>query len=364
MRFPVAILLCLCAAVAAWAFVTIIYRVWFHPLSKYPGPLLGRFTDLLTILYVAKNKRTFVQYDLLQRYGSPCRVGTNHLVFGDMQSWSDIYGQSSNPCLKDADFYDGLSATGAVNILNAVDRRLHSRLRRLVAHSFSAQALLESEPSIQRKVQAFIDVTFKGKDNVAVDILPKTYELYLDIVSLLSFGDSFDSLNGHNPSARKDVAAFFEVVPAIAFAPILRYLPIQGIQEGLQGLERLKTFSRAHLEAYLSRSNDKAEAGPDGKFLHNLSTAVDPETGSRMAPEELIENTIIFLTAGSGTTAATMIYFIWACGTHHDVRKRLIEEIREAFPDPNVMPSYYEASKLVCWLPSSNVFCFANQVPN
>jgi hypothetical protein len=150
-QIPVAILLCLSAAVAGWALVIIVLRIWFHPLSKYPGPFLGKFTDLVTILQVTQNRRTFAQYDLLRRYGAPCRVGTNHLIFADMQSWSDIYGQSSNPCLRNAKFYEALSATGAVNILNAVDRRLYSRLRRLVAHSFSTQALLGSEVTIQRK---------------------------------------------------------------------------------------------------------------------------------------------------------------------------------------------------------------------
>ena len=74
-------------------------------------------------------------------------------------------------------------------------------------------------------------------NRVPVDNLPKTYELYLDIVSLLRLGESFDGLKSCNPGARKDVAAFFEVVPATAFAPFLRYMPIQSIQEGPRGLE-------------------------------------------------------------------------------------------------------------------------------
>lgn len=280
--------------------ITIVRRIWFNPLSPVPGPWLGKFSDIITIMAVYRKSRTFVQYDLLKKYGSPVRVGTNHLVYGDIQSWADIYGQSSNPCLKDEKVYNGFSVTGAVNILNIKDRAFHSRLRRLVANSFSARALLESQPMMQRKVQEYMRTTFDGHDGQAVDILSKTNELYLDIVSQLSFGRSFNCLSGETPTARRDVAAFFEVIPAVSFAPIMRFMPIESIREGLRGIKRLEQFSRAHVDAYLSGSTGKLNADPEGRFLHNLATAVDPETGSKMTREELVENTIIFLTAGSG----------------------------------------------------------------
>ena len=90
------------------------------------------------------------------------------------------------------------------------------------------------------------------------------------------------------------------------------------------------------MNGYLARSTEKSETGDEGKFLQNLASAVDLETGTRLTQAELVENAIVFLTAGSGTTAATMIYLIWECGRNSAVRKRLIDEIRTAFPDPKV----------------------------
>ena len=273
-------------------------------------------------------------------------MGTNNLVFADMETFAQIYGQSSNPCLKDSAAYKGLSATGEVNILNVVDRDQHARLRRLISHSFSLKSLLENEDFLLEKVDEFVSV-FQDRDGQSVDILEKTYELSLDIVSQLSFGQSFDCLGGKTPTAHRDVQAFFTVVPVMSMAPILRYLPSRRFREGLKGLGRLQDFSRAHVAAYMARSAEKSDSGPKGKFLHNLATAVDAETGTKMTQGELVENAIIFLAAGSGTTAATTIYLIWECGRHPAVRKKLTEEIRARFPDPAVMPSYQEASKLV-----------------
>ena len=324
----------------------IIRRIFFHPLMGVSGPLLGKFTDLPTLLAVVKKNRTFQQYELLQKYGSPLRIGTNHLIFSDSESFASIYGQSSSPCLKDRQVYDGLSATGEINVLNVADRHQHARLRRLISHSFALKSLLESETFIQSKIEEYVS-QFQGKNKESVDIMAKTHELYLDIVSQLSFGESFDCLAGKNSTAHKDVQAFFTVVPALSFAPFLRYLPIKTLREGARGLARLVEFSRAHVSAYVAQSAEKLHVGSGGKFLQNLASAVDAETGTKLRKEELVENAIIFLIAGSGTTASTTMYLIWECGKQPAIRKRLIHEIRTAFPDPNKMPSYQEASKLV-----------------
>jgi hypothetical protein len=119
-----------------------------------------------------------------------------------------------------------------------------------------------------------------------VDILPKKYELYLGVVSLLSFGESLDSLNGRNPSARQDVAAIFEVVPAVAFAPILRFLPIESIQSGLQGLERLKIFSPS-----ISRPNVPAPtAKPTLAQIENFYTISQQPSTQKPVPKWIAES--------------------------------------------------------------------------
>lgn len=333
-----------CLYVAA----VIVWRIFLHPLSKYPGPVLGKFTDLPIMVSIFQRRRTFRQYELLQQYGSPVRVGTNALLFSDMKAFPDILGQSSKPCLKDPAAYDGLSATGEVNVLNATDRHQHARLRRLISHSFSLKSLLENEVFLGEKIDEYLSV-FQAKTGQRVDILERTHELFLDIVSQLSFGESFDCLSGKTPDAHRDVKAFFTVVPAFALAPPLKYLPIKKFRDGLEGLGRLQEFSRAHVLAYMDREKESSHrtGRPEGKFLQNLAQAVDSETGTKLTQAELTENAIIFLTAGSGTTAATTIYLIWECGRRPAVRKRLIEEIRSKFPDPSVRPSYEEVANLV-----------------
>ena len=82
-------------------------------------------------------------------------------------------------------------------------------------------------------------------------------------------------------------------------------------------------------------------------FLKNLVMVEDAETGTRLSDEELIENAIIFLRAGSSTTTVTTLYCIWACGKHPVVKQKVVAEVRAAFPDSKQVPSYVDVSKLV-----------------
>jgi len=136
------------------------------------------------------------------------------------------------------------------------------------------------------------------------------------------------------------------VVPIQSFFPLLRYVPIKYIQDGFRGLNRLINFSQSSVQGFVN-SVKQDPSFATGTFLRNLVDAEDAETGSKLSEEELVENTIIFLVAGSDTTAVTTLYTIWECGKNPDVRDRLVKEIRTAFPNPQERPTYEKASKLV-----------------
>lgn len=192
---------------AIYVLSVVIYRIWFHPLAKYPGPFFGKFTDVYPMVAMFKMTRVYWQYDMLKRYGSPVRVSTNQLFFSDMKSWGDIYGQSSNPCLKEPAFYHGLSATGATSVFNEKDKTEHARVRRLLSHAFSLNALLKDEPLVQQKVEVLNDMVFKpaAEKREAVDIFGKMMCHFLDISSFFSFGRSFDSVSGRGEISHQNM---------------------------------------------------------------------------------------------------------------------------------------------------------------
>ena len=332
---------------------TIVYRVFFHPLASVPGPFWGKFSEYDSWGPILTEDRTLKQYDFLKKYGSPVRMSTNTLVYSDAHSWTDIYGQSSELCLKDASFYDTLTVTGATNLVNVVRRHDHQRLRRLLSHSFSARTLRESESLIRDKVEAFVNIIFRNVNpGDTIDIYGSTHDHYLDIVSHLSTDQPLDCLKGTYPTACEDLDQFSNVlIPTIlftkTFAPALGPLLKPFLRENLKGLKRLESFARNATAEYLRRFREKGAEKMPRSFLKDLVMAKDEETGSKLSEEELVENSIILLRAGSSTTAVTTVYLMWACGKHPEVSRKLVKEIRTAFPDPLVAPTYEQTSKLV-----------------
>ncbi|OQV11109.1 hypothetical protein CLAIMM_15004 [Cladophialophora immunda] len=329
-----------------YVLAVIVYRIWFHPLAKYPGPFLAKFTDIYPMVVAFRMTRLYWQYDMLQKYGSPVRVATNQLFFSDMKSWVDIYGQSSSPCLKEPHFYDPFTATGANSVFNEKDKAAHARVRRLLSHAFSLNALLKDEPFIQQKVQTLDEMVFRPNTGQTVDIFGKMMCHFLDISSYFSFGTSFNSVSGQGGISHRDMDCFFVTIPVQAFIPWLRYVPIPRIQRAYGQLDNFVKFVQKSVRDFQLQIEKEGDSFAKGTFLRNLIDARDEETKSKLSFEELVENTIIFLLAGSDTTAITSIYLMWECGKRPEVKKRLIDEIRSAFPDPDKMPTYEEASKL------------------
>lgn len=133
-----------------------------------------------------------------------------------------------------------------------------------------------------------------------------------------------------------------------AFFRPLRYVPIPRIQEAYRELQKLVGFVQRSVQNFQIQKEQGGDSFAKGTFLRNLVDARDEVTGgSKLSFEELVENTIIFLLAGSDTTAITSMYLMWECGKRPDVKRKLVDEIRTAFPDPSVIPTYEQASKLV-----------------
>lgn len=54
---------------SAWIIAVIIYRIWFHPLAKYPGPLLGKITSFYDF-FVAYGERRAQNFGYMhEKYG-------------------------------------------------------------------------------------------------------------------------------------------------------------------------------------------------------------------------------------------------------------------------------------------------------
>ncbi|KAF5610197.1 isotrichodermin C-15 hydroxylase (cytochrome P-450 monooxygenase CYP65A1) [Fusarium subglutinans] len=136
-------LLCLLGAI--WL-LNIIYRLFFHPLAKFPGPKLAAVSD------------PFPKYELIGRnsQGDVVRIAPNELSFATVQAYQDIYGHATKGKKKfiKSDWYE--SSGDHPGIVTVRDPAQHSRQRKYLSHAFSAKSLRGQETLIHSYVDMFI----------------------------------------------------------------------------------------------------------------------------------------------------------------------------------------------------------------
>lgn len=68
------------------------YQYFFHPLSRYPGPFLAKFTDYWRFRDVRSRQSHVTRVALHEKHGSLVRVGPNMLSISDPDYIPKIYG--------------------------------------------------------------------------------------------------------------------------------------------------------------------------------------------------------------------------------------------------------------------------------
>ncbi|KAK5045144.1 hypothetical protein LTR84_009477 [Exophiala bonariae] len=304
---------------------------------------------------------TYTRHELFQKYGNVVRTGPNELCFADINSIKEIYGQSAEPCLKNS-FYDGFTLTGGTHsVFSSRDRAAHARMRRLLSNGLSERGVLRVQDELKVMIERYLDIILeqskirspdKGRqrETPVIELHDLTHNLYHDIISLLSFGKSFDILaNGRKNQGAEDIETYFSICPLYGTFPLARYLPFGIFKAARQAQPRIIKFVQSCIDDYRDRltheKNGGAVSSQEG-LLRLMLEAKDEETGTTFSDEELIENAVIFILAGSGTTASTLLYLIYELGRRPHMQRRLEKEIRDAFPEPAVFPDFDTATRL------------------
>lgn len=114
--------------VAALIASAVLYRIspW-HPLARFPGPLINRITSLGLVKIVASGKRYEVMNNLHKRYGVVVRTGPNTISLNSHDAILPIYASASAWDKSDAYQLGLIPGTGLFFIR---DRKSHDYRRR------------------------------------------------------------------------------------------------------------------------------------------------------------------------------------------------------------------------------------------
>ena len=330
---------------------TVVYLLFFHPLAKYPGPLLARLTPWWDVYHAYRGDKHLIFHRLHTQYGDFVRYGPNTLSINNPAALKAIYGHRSN--VRKSDFYLSFPALpGAVSTHTAIDLKVHGRKRRVMSHAFSDAALKGVEDFVLEHVSNYINA-LTGRFNRSTtskeaSVLhsgsawsePKNiskWSTYLgfDVMGDLSFGRGFGMLTGESPANRDAPDLLMQAAKRHNVTGPLPWLHQSGFDRILfrklnLDRDRYLAFSRKQVGERMGGVEEGVERKRKD-FFYYLLTSKDPETGEGFSKKELWAESNTLIIAGSDTTSTTLTSTIFYLLHNPKTLDRLLGEIRGAF---------------------------------
>ncbi|USW53761.1 Putative cytochrome P450 [Septoria linicola] len=295
----------------------LVYRLFLHPLAKFPGPWQARVSNLWLSSKLSGLDGYYLIDHFHKKYGKYVRTGSNSLSIIDPAIMQPAFGASAR--VVKADWYDGSEPHHSMHTTR--DKALHDRRRRVWAPAFSDKALREYETTVQEfndKLIARVD-EFKGQP---MD-MSTWFNLYsFDVMGRLAFGKDYKMIeNGVRHWALDLLTEGMKIsgfkIPTWVFRVLLSVPGLAG------GYYKFLKFCADELK-WRVQNNEKG-AGKDitGWLLKAYAGEKHPE-----ADPMLQGDARLIIVAGSDTTSATLTYLFYNLAKHPEQVEKLRQELR------------------------------------
>lgn len=165
------------------------YRVFWSPLSRFPGPYGARVSNFWFSSQLANHDAYKTVLKLHEDYGDFVRIGSNDLSIIHPKAVNAIYGLESK-CRK-ADWYD--LTQPMVSLHTTRHQAIHDTRRRIWSNAFSDKALRGYQDRIKVYQDKLIaQIASFGDQRVNVTQWFNRYSF--DVMGDLAFGTSFEML--------------------------------------------------------------------------------------------------------------------------------------------------------------------------
>lgn len=132
-----------------------LHRLYLHPLSGHPGPLLARLSSLPDLYHAYHGDKHIHFLRLHAKHGPVVRFAPNSLSINHPAALRAIYGHGAN-VQKSETFYHGFRAhPTAISTLLATERGHHARKRRIMGQAFSEGAMRDLERYVLENVRVW-----------------------------------------------------------------------------------------------------------------------------------------------------------------------------------------------------------------
>ncbi|KAK1990513.1 cytochrome P450 [Colletotrichum falcatum] len=276
--------------------------------------------------------------ELHKKYGPVVRINPREISIADWRYYRPIYGDHK-ASFKDPKFYGAATFVGKGNIFQMTNVAEHSARRRLSANPYALQSINHLEPLIRDKAGALVRRLITGGSASPLGTA-NAFELCglysFEVVCMAGFARDFVSSSLDN-DALLLMNAMDGSALTLIFDVALPFLRFAGLGSKLPGFigdcYRKRDFwedkTREMVDHLLNHS-----AQDDKYLLTPLIKGLDSFLGRKLTNEELVEEAMGIMFAGSGTTSTTLTYMLYALSKPENahIQRRLRDEVR-GLPD-------------------------------
>ena len=340
-----------------YALVFVIYRAFFHPLSRVPGPFLASMTYLYQFYYnnLCSNSSFYLQIEKLHKqYGPVVRISPHEVHLSDPVHHHTIH-RVGTKFTKDPVYYR-YSFLSPLSMFTTQDNALHRARRAVLAPLFTRARVLELEHIVQNKVSKLCS---RMQELVAssqpVDLFHAVRCISLDTITQYAFDNCRNLLDTPNFAApaldamKKGQPRLWEL-QQFPWIVKLRQAP-KWVLKIVSPATASSFARRAVIDAQVRNVQRRVIAGEkpaDNRrtIFHQL---LDPNAadGHGVPPIEAMSDEAGIIVAAAGETVGiSLTMAFYRVLANERVRETLLAELKAAFPDREVELKFAELEKL------------------
>ncbi len=314
----------------------VVYNLYFHPLSRIPGPKTWAATRLTFIRSVWKGSLVHDVQKIHRQYGDIVRLAPDEVSFARGEAWSEIFGHRPGhlPFPKNPVWWSPPQGQ-TPSLLHVQDEGAHARMRRVLAHSFTEKALRTQEPLIQ----SYVDLLIKRlrertaenthSEGTVLDIVQWYNYTTFDIIGDLGLGQSFDCLQ--QSTLHPWVAMIYNFFKVSTYLATVRFYPsIEFLLRKCIPKSALK-MQRDHYQLVVDRVDRRMNLETQRDDFMSQLLKHNDKTG--MSVDEIRSTFNTLIVAGSETTATVLSGITNYLVQNTGVLQKLVQEIRGPFEE-------------------------------
>ncbi|KAK3988414.1 putative cytochrome P450 [Cladorrhinum sp. PSN332] len=354
----------------------IIYRLYFHPLSSFPGPRLAAATSLYELYHgaISPSSVSWPEYErsvLHPKYGPIVRIRPDALHISDPEAYRKIHKVGAK-YTKAKYFYKPFLSEST--LFGSVDLDFHRKRRNLIAPIFAKNEIVARYEDV---VKEKVDLMLTRISDILSEKGGKGLVLMKNAVSAFVFDVSAEVIfkGGYNVLKSKDMThPVTTSVDLVAESAILnRYFPsvvpyLFAVPDWLMGLVYPSALGQKVVRASVKHEVDKlAQEKRTGTFDYTKQNAVTAQLLSHFDPQTVADEGYVMLGAAIHTTQWSIQRHLYHLAANPSVQEKVFAELRAAYPDRDSGMSYTkletlpyfvafmkEANRLAHAIPGSN----------